>query len=132
MDGMNIGVVRARASRLAPAVSAGCVVLDFSKVRIEVAELVADALDCRTDVSPIAVIAASNDVFFLVQAVVDRAIGHVTAHVRHQEMDDFVLSLGEAHIGVVPVSPAHIGIKDEQIMGLAEERPPIWPFRANA
>ena len=35
-------------------------------------------------------------------------------------MDDFVLSLGEAHIGVVPVSPAHIGIKDEQIMGLAE------------
>jgi len=48
-------------------------------------------------------------------------------------MDDFVLSLGEAHIGVVPVSLAHIGIKDEQIMGLAErERPPIWPFRANA
>jgi hypothetical protein len=35
-------------------------------------------------------------------------------------MDDFVLSLGEAHIGGVPVSPAHIAIKDEPIMRSAE------------
>ena len=91
----------------------------FRQVRIEVAELVADALDCRADVSSIAVIAASCDEA-VVHTVVDRAIGHPATDVRYQEMDDFVLSLGEAHIGVVSVTPAHIAINDEQIMRSAE------------
>ena len=82
----------------------------FRQVRIEVEELVADALDCRADVSSIAVIAASCDEAVVVHTVADRAIGHPATDVRYQDMDDFVLSLGEAHIGVVPVSSAHIAI----------------------
>ena len=82
----------------APAISKSCVVHDFDKGRIACAELVSDALDYRSHVRPIASISYPRDKPLVGQAVVDRAVGHAAARVRHQQMNDFVLTDGEADI----------------------------------
>ena len=72
---------------LSPAVSEADVVLELVEGGIAGAELVADALDRRPDVCPKAIVAASGDKAFVAQAIVDRAVGHKAADVRHQQMD---------------------------------------------
>jgi hypothetical protein len=62
---------------------------------------------------PITVFAAASDEAFVVYAVVDRPIGHPAARIRRQEMDDIVLGQGQADVGIVPICPPDIRVKDE-------------------
>src|SRR5437868_5288054 len=62
--------------RSSPAVSEGGGVLNLEKGRVVFAELVANALDCRSDIRPIPVVPVACETF-AGHAVVDRAIGHV-------------------------------------------------------
>src|ERR1700730_3849819 len=91
---------------LAPAVPEAGVVLDLVEGGVAGAELVADALDRRPDVCPIAVGPVSRDEAFVAQAVVDRAIGRKRAGLRRQQMDDVVFPESEVDIDLVPASAA--------------------------
>src|SRR5580693_6432772 len=68
---------------LAPAIPEAVVVLDLVEAGVAGAELVADALDRRPDIRAKAIIAASGDKAFAAEAVVDRAVGHKGADIRH-------------------------------------------------
>src|SRR5260370_12528827 len=97
----------------APAVSKADVVLDFDKNRVEFAEFVSDAPDCRSDVRPIANISYPSDKPFVSHSVVDGAVGHVATRVRRQQLDDFVFTDGEADVRPVPIGSAALRSDDE-------------------
>src|SRR5260370_13989116 len=101
------------ASRVAPAVSEAHNVIDSGESFIALEELFAYALDNSSNVYPITVFAAPSDEAFVVYPIVDRPIGHPAARIRRQEMDDVVLDQGEAHVGIVPICPADIRVKDK-------------------
>src|SRR5258708_29685717 len=73
---------------LAPAVSEAGVVLDLVEGGVAGVELVADALDRRPHIRPIAILPSPGDEAFGAQAVVEGAIGHERADIRHQQMDE--------------------------------------------
>ena len=98
---------------LAPAVSEAGVVLDLVESGVAGAELVADALDRRLHIRPIAILPSPGDEAFVMQAVVERAIGHERADARHQQMDDFVFPEREADIDLVPVGAAGLRLQPE-------------------
>src|SRR5260370_21495544 len=97
-----------RAARASPTVAEGHVVLDFFEVGVAFAELDADALDGRSDIRTIAMVSAAGDETFVVHAVVDRAVSHVTTGVRRQQFDDVVLPDREADIDVIPIGAADV------------------------
>src|SRR5260370_32248725 len=101
------------ASRVAPAVAKAHKVIDFGESFIALEELFAYALDNSSNVYPIPVFAAPSDEAFVVYLIVDRPIRHPAARIRHQEMDDVVLAQGEADVGIVPICPTDIRVKDE-------------------
>src|SRR5277367_1789079 len=103
----------ASVSRSSPAVAEAHEVLDFSKRFITLDELSSHAPDHSSNVYPITAFAAPSDKAFVVYPIVDRSIGHPAARIRRQEMDDFVLDQGEARVGVVPICPADIRVKDK-------------------
>ena len=74
--------------------------------RVTGAELVADALDGRPYVRPKAIRAAPGDEALEVQAVIERAVGHKRAGVRHQQMDELVFAEREVDIDTVPEGAA--------------------------
>src|SRR5262245_10381893 len=114
--------LRARASRRAvqprgqtsPAVAQRAGRLDFGEGRIELAELLSDALDRRANVGAIAVVAVPRQEAFVVLNVVDGAIGLVLADIRGQQLDDVVFAGGEADIGLLPIG-SPLGRLQQQI-----------------
>src|SRR4029077_17012741 len=81
----------ASGSRIGPAVAEAHKVFNFRKCFIALEELLAYAPDNSSNVYPKTCSAASSDETFVVNAIVDRPIGHPAARFRRQEMDDVVL-----------------------------------------
>ena len=100
-------------SRVGPAVAQAHEILDSSESFIALEELFAYPLDNCSNVNPITVFAAPSHEALVVYAVVDRSIGHPAISIRDQEMDNVVLTQGEARILVVPRCPPHIRVEDE-------------------
>src|SRR6476660_2328043 len=78
------------------AVAESGVIMDVLELRIDLAELLADALDEGADIGAIAFIAIAGDEVLAVNEIVDFAIGNVLAGTQGQQGDD--LELGQRQI----------------------------------
>src|SRR5260221_154422 len=70
--------------------------MDVLELRIDLAELLADALDEGADIGPIALIAIAGDKVLAVNEIVDLAVGDVLAGTQGEQGDD--LELGQRQI----------------------------------
>src|SRR5262249_56341362 len=86
---------------LAPAVSERGVVGDVDEGGVAIPELVSDTLDCRADVRSISIFPTPSDETFVVQTIVDGAIGDVATGVRGEQMDDVVFAQRQPHVDLV-------------------------------
>src|SRR5437867_23812 len=90
---------RLSGSRLAPpAITKGREILDLGKVNIKCPELVSDALYQGAHVGAVTVVTITCDKSFVVNTIIDRAIGHILSGTRCEEIHDVELCQGKSDI----------------------------------
>jgi hypothetical protein len=94
-----------RYSQTSSAISESGGGLNFAESGVNFPELPAAALDGRTNVRSMAQLPITGHEALVVLNVVNLAVGQVATEVRRQEMDDVLLTEGEADISIVPVGP---------------------------
>src|SRR3954447_15914563 len=92
-----------------PAVAETGVVLDGVDSGIDIAELLAYALDERADVRPISLIAVSGDEVLAVHEVVDLAVRDILAGAHREQGDD--LELGQREVERPPVPGGAVDVE---------------------
>src|SRR5215475_15432909 len=103
MSEINVGVEEVlRDGSLTPAVAKAGKGTDLVKGRIAGAKLFANVLDGIAHVHLIAVRSTTCEEPFAVHVVMDRAVRHMDARLRRQQLDNLVLAKSEAHVAPIP------------------------------
>src|SRR5262245_35964814 len=84
-----------RLVRVHPTVAEPGIVLDAGEAVVDIAELLADALDEGADVDAIALLAVAGDEVLAAHEIVDLPVGHVGVGGAGEQPDDLELGQGE-------------------------------------